>query len=129
MKDLIKNKYFYIGLIVSALAILGITTITYKLLDTVEPSIDNFVDKEYIVKSLKYTDEIEQICKQDPDAEFLLVALVGSNIEIITKIDSYNKWTVGYRDGITDKVKLTLMRGSFQLALTRLPKAEKEKMI
>jgi len=129
MKDLIKNKYFYIGLIVSALAILGITTITYELLDTVEPSIDNFVDKEYIVKSLKYTDEIEQICKQDPDAEFLLVALVGSNIEIITKIDSYNKWTVGYRDGITDKVKLTLMRGSFQLALTRLPKSEKEKMI
>ena len=53
MKDLIKNKYFYIGLIVSAFAVLGISAITFNLLDKVEPSLDNYVDGAYISKSKK----------------------------------------------------------------------------
>jgi hypothetical protein len=129
MSPVLSSKYFYISIIVSALAVIGIFTATNNLFNHVEPSIHSFVDKEYIINSIKFTNEIEQICKQDPEAEFLLVGLVGGNMEIITKIDSYNKWTLGYRDSLTDKIKITLMRGVFQLALSPLPRPNKGKMI
>lgn len=129
MKDLINNRYFCIGVFIIAFTIFASITITSFILDKVEPSIDNFIDKEYIAKAIDYTNEIEQLCKQNPDQEFLLVALIGANMGVITKIDSYSKWSVGYRDIITDKIKLALMRGSFQLGLVPLTKSDREKMI
>lgn len=128
MKDLIKNKYFYIGLIVSAFAVLGVSTITFKALNYIEPSLDSYIDKEFITKSTNYINEIQIVCQSTPDKEYLLVSFVGSTMEIITKVDCYNKWSDTYRDKLERSIKLTLMRGGHSIALMPLEKGkEKEK--
>jgi hypothetical protein len=128
MKDLIKNKYFYIGLIISAFTVLGVSTITFKALNYIEPSLDSYIDKEFITKSTNYINKIQIVCQSTPDKEYLLVSFVGSTMEIITKVDCYNKWSDTYRDKLERSIKLTLMRGGYNLALIPLEKGkEKEK--
>ena len=128
MKDLIKNKYFYIGLIISAFTVLGVSTITFKALKYIEPSLDSYIDKEFITKSTNYINKIQIVCQSTPDKEYLLVSFVGSTMEIITKVDCYNKWSDTYRDKLERSIKLTLMRGGYNLALIPLEKGkEKEK--
>jgi hypothetical protein len=128
MKDLIKNKYFYIGLIISAFTVLGVSTITFKALKYIEPSLDSYIDKEFITKSTNYINKIQIVCQSTPDKEYLLVSFVGSTMEIITKVDCYNKWSDTYRDKLERSIKLTLMRGGYNLALIPLEKGkDKEK--
>ena len=128
MKDLIKNKYFYIGLIISAFTVLGVSTITFKALNYIEPSLDSYIDKEFITKSTNYINKIQIVCQSTPDKEYLLVSFVGSTMEIITKVDCYNKWSDTYRDKLERSIKLTLMRGGYNLALIPLEKGkDKEK--
>ena len=129
MKDLIKNKYFYIGLIVSAFAVLGVSTITFNLLDKVEPSLDTYVDGAYISKSKKYVKEIQQVCESTPDKEYLLVAFIGSTMEIIIRVDSYKNWRDEYTDKLERCIKLTLMRGGHSFALMPLQEQDKGSLV
>lgn len=126
IKDLIKNKYFYVGPIISTIVILGIFTLTHIILNYAEPSLDNYINKEVVSKSNDYINEIELVCKSTPDKEYLLVSFAGSTMEVIVKIDSYNKWDDIYRGKLEKYIELALMRGLYNLALLPLGTEGKE---
>jgi hypothetical protein len=129
MKDLIKNKYFYIGAIVSAFLTCLVSFITINTPGNINPAVKRFESDPLLFKSEEYVKEIEFVCALQPNQEYLLSGLVGPNMEILTRVKMHNSWTREYRHQLIEKVRISLIRGASQLSLLPLTVSDKGKII
>lgn len=129
MNQALSNKYFYIGAIVSAVLTFLLSLGMMHVLNVIEPAIEEFESAPFIAKSQQYVAEIKTVCTLRPNQEFLLVSFVGSNMEVITKVEPIILWTKEYEQQLTNTIKLAIMRGATQLSLMPLPATDKGPII
>jgi hypothetical protein len=63
--------------------------------------------------------EIEFILKADPSRDYILVAMIGSDMEILMHVDPIQDWAIGYEFLVKTAINGALLRGghSFQLIM------------